>query len=116
SSPFAKYAVTNYYPRSDRESREVKALLSRMELFKDTLGSVCGILNSAIDNLSRSITSHSRIVSAVARLPDDVLSEIFERCVPSHPDFQYPYRLTYLDVSHVCQKWRGAALNTPALW
>ncbi|EIW84494.1 hypothetical protein CONPUDRAFT_151510 [Coniophora puteana RWD-64-598 SS2] len=54
---------------------------------------------------------HARFLSTAATLPDDVLSEIFEHCLP-----QLPSSHPCISISQVCKAWRRVALRTPRLW
>ncbi|KAF7367564.1 F-box domain-containing protein [Mycena sanguinolenta] len=55
----------------------------------------------------------------VLTLPNEVIAEIFIHCIPIYPSCRYrpftgaesPTLLT-----RICRKWRGIALETPALW
>ncbi|KAF6755359.1 hypothetical protein DFP72DRAFT_750250, partial [Ephemerocybe angulata] len=56
------------------------------------------------------------ILSLVRRLPEDVLTEIFLRCLP---DDRYP-TLHLADapllLTTICKRWRSTALHSPQLW
>ncbi|EIW76539.1 hypothetical protein CONPUDRAFT_157727 [Coniophora puteana RWD-64-598 SS2] len=104
-------------------------MLAEMSLVKQNLENICSAVTASIQQLSGSMTSYSRFVAAVTRLPDEILSEIFERaCAPSDMSFTSSghtswrdasltsHRLVCADVSQVCQRWRRVALATPRLW
>lgn len=58
----------------------------------------------------------TKIESILARIPNEVFSEIFLRCCPSVNDRSPIASLSPLTLSHVCRLWRNIAFNTPQLW
>ncbi|KAF7375463.1 hypothetical protein MSAN_00434200 [Mycena sanguinolenta] len=61
--------------------------------------------------------------SPISRLPLEVLTEIFTRCVPMSIDYESYYEpeniqtdLVWLILPQVCRLWRNVALNSPAFW
>src|SRR5215475_11893387 len=68
------------------------------------------------------IRSLRNMTSPVHRLPSDVLGLIFEILVrletPSSylPRLSYTHTVTIESASHVCRRWREAALAYPNLW
>lgn len=94
-------------PRKDMAAIdvEIEALESRLE-----------ILRSSRSRLEASISKHKSIKSIVRRLPDDVLGEIFIRCLPRD---RYPaiyVREAPLLLTLISRRWRDVALRTPVLW
>ena len=62
----------------------------------------------------------NRFCSPIIRLlPPDVMSTIFEFCLPDFSDYQ-PYRsekvFTPLSLGAICSYWRDIAWSTPTLW
>ncbi|TFK40322.1 hypothetical protein BDQ12DRAFT_680744 [Crucibulum laeve] len=52
----------------------------------------------------------------IARLPYELLVEIFIHCLPKHP-FIIPSRVQApLVLTQICREWRTIALSTPTLW
>jgi len=115
-SPYAPHAKANYTARSTPESDNIRAILSRATLMKEELKSICDIFDHAISMLSASITDHARFLSTAVILPDDILSEIFERCLPQFPSSQPLRYLSSISISQVCKTWRRVALGTSRLW
>ena len=58
------------------------------------------------------LTPHS--LARFKRLPPEILSEIFVRCLPEKTSFDPLLAPTVL--THVCHDWRTIALNSPRLW
>ncbi|KAJ7932065.1 hypothetical protein B0H13DRAFT_809491, partial [Mycena leptocephala] len=53
----------------------------------------------------------------VLTLPNEIVSEIFMRFLPTYPRFP-PFTgiLSPTILTQICRKWREIALGTPALW
>ncbi|KAF7790703.1 hypothetical protein EIP86_001659 [Pleurotus ostreatoroseus] len=79
---------------------------------------------SHLQNQVLQLQSHLNSLRPACRLPDEVLAEIFLECVKdcraeyenaAWNDYgQQPYK--WLPITHVCHKWREAALSHPRLW
>ena len=60
-------------------------------------------------------------LSITARLPSEILSDIFSYIIPEHTlipytNFPSPRGSKWFQVTHVCTHWRGIALECPNLW
>ncbi|KAJ6541783.1 hypothetical protein B0H19DRAFT_883727, partial [Mycena capillaripes] len=54
------------------------------------------------------------VLDPIARLPLEISSDIFLRCLPPFPEPGTRYfPMLFL---HVCSAWTNIALSTPALW
>ncbi|KAG0706514.1 hypothetical protein DFH29DRAFT_1076953 [Suillus ampliporus] len=67
------------------------------------------------DKITQSMNLHKRLISALWRMPTEILSQIFHHCLP---DF---YSLPLLSIApllltRVCRRWREVAIGTPNLW
>ncbi|KAJ7180688.1 hypothetical protein C8R46DRAFT_1070260 [Mycena filopes] len=63
-------------------------------------------------NSIRGLQSQRNALSAVGRLPAEMLSRIFLFC-----SRQVPHSLSWIkEVSHICRHWRAVALGCPNLW
>ncbi|EIW84805.1 hypothetical protein CONPUDRAFT_48069, partial [Coniophora puteana RWD-64-598 SS2] len=89
------------------------------------LDSAIYALQNVRTRLSRSATECRRLVSAVGRLPVEILSEIFIlarpqyhglRLDPSDHSSVQKYLQPSFTVAQVCRRWRSIALGTPRLW
>ncbi|KAJ8084626.1 hypothetical protein PM082_003400 [Marasmius tenuissimus] len=67
------------------------------------------------------LDSGPNTIHPIARIPTEILAEIFSFCTPS--DYFQPTVSTvqerlreWLNFTHVCQDWRTIALSTPSLW
>ncbi|KAI0668747.1 hypothetical protein C8Q78DRAFT_1045849 [Trametes maxima] len=81
---------------------------------------------SVLSNVLLQLRSHMNVMTAVDRLPPEILLNIFERVtrhagsgggmyLNSKRRKRVPTRLL-LTLTHVCKKWRDTAINAPALW
>ncbi|KAK7053617.1 hypothetical protein R3P38DRAFT_3576687 [Favolaschia claudopus] len=78
--------------------------------------------------LSKSSSLSSHVVSAVHKLPTELLSEIFDLCFPEELYYLNPTNNTpqdefrrisqdhILQLAHVCSRWYNVAMDTPKLW
>ncbi|KAF6749270.1 hypothetical protein DFP72DRAFT_544275 [Ephemerocybe angulata] len=134
-SPFAHHIHTNYVP-SDSESNQIKALIQTRQQVIDDIDSELEELLARVNGLyglrdeqSTYIDEHYALISPVRRLPDDILSAIFQtvcqdRPLPKTASPEYyvstetrtqilPPAVT---ISHICRHWRALSLNMPYLW
>ncbi|KAE9402265.1 hypothetical protein BT96DRAFT_778919, partial [Gymnopus androsaceus JB14] len=112
---------TNYAPTAEELVRS-KVLLSNSQLQLSQLESEVARVQSVLDDSShrREIVkkyneSHRALMSPIRRLPTEMLSEIFLRCLPVHYPVgdvsQAPLLLTFIS-----REWRQTAIGTPSLW
>ncbi|KAL0581137.1 hypothetical protein V5O48_000926 [Marasmius crinis-equi] len=119
-SPFLTVLNTNYSPNKgeagqitallnlpEQNLRELDANIARVE---ETLNK----LRIQRETLQDFIDSHRALLSPFRRLPEDIVREIFLRCLDP-----YPIRSTKrapLLLTTICRSWRDIALATPRLW
>ncbi|OJA15369.1 hypothetical protein AZE42_12350 [Rhizopogon vesiculosus] len=68
------------------------------------------------DNITQSMNLHKRLVSALWRLPTEVLCQIFVHCLP---ETDYPTassRLAPMVLTRICRRWREIVVGMPNLW
>ncbi|KAG1755558.1 hypothetical protein EDB19DRAFT_1661924 [Suillus lakei] len=95
--------------------------ISDLETVMESIQNLRQQLVEMKDKITKSINFHKRLVSALWRLPTEVLSQIFHHCVPeilSESDkfktssvLEAPMLLTA-----VCRRWREVAVAMPSLW
>ncbi|KAJ7364477.1 hypothetical protein DFH08DRAFT_930390 [Mycena albidolilacea] len=122
-SPCPELLVSNAIPSDLR-------VLEITKLIEDVEGNIRG-LDAQISQLQRLTAQlisrraelddfahdHRGTISAVRRVPSDIMSEIFLRCVD--PDSSGNFRSTYAalqPIMQVCGQWRVVALGSPRLW
>ncbi|KAF5310995.1 hypothetical protein D9619_007921 [Psilocybe cf. subviscida] len=76
-----------------------------------------GDLRARREALCNRIAAQKAYVALVRRLPDDILREIFVRCLPmnSNPSIMTPHLGPTL-LTHLCSRWRNLSHSTPELW
>ncbi|KAF6748321.1 hypothetical protein DFP72DRAFT_917033 [Ephemerocybe angulata] len=122
ASPFTSILKTNHVP-SDLERKAIEQFLEGPELESSNLSAeidryeaIIQALRTKRDLLRPIIDDHRAILSPARRLPDDILREVFVRCLPhKHNATMYAGDAPVL-LCHVCSRWRKLALATPTLW
>ncbi|EIW74248.1 hypothetical protein CONPUDRAFT_170260 [Coniophora puteana RWD-64-598 SS2] len=113
----------------DQEIVDVRHNLAR---FSDMITDIDTIVGSLLDcrwKLESHRLGHSRSISAVIRLPAEILSDIFVRSTAIEVDFSRsrsripplhetisPGRSVSVSLAQVCRRWREIALSTPQIW
>ncbi|KAL0573395.1 hypothetical protein V5O48_008569 [Marasmius crinis-equi] len=75
----------------------------------ETLG-----IRRAADEIRRVKAKHNASVP-ISRLPTEIIRIILGYCV-SHRSTGRPYKLTWLNATHVCRQWRSVALESASIW
>ncbi|KAF9257577.1 hypothetical protein L218DRAFT_879103, partial [Marasmius fiardii PR-910] len=119
-SPFMHILNTNYMPDKD-DIQKITVLLREPKLKLDSLNRQILRLEGALtalrterDSLQAHIDNHCTLLSPFRCFPEDLLREIFVRCLDP-----YPIRSTKhapLLFTRICRYWREVALKTPRLW
>ncbi|KAF9534040.1 hypothetical protein CPB83DRAFT_845001 [Crepidotus variabilis] len=120
---FSQHLETNYAP-SKEEIQIISELLDGPSLKLDVLMLEIRKLQ---DELGQKWEEHTTLDSQIAEyralitspircIPEDILREIFVRCLPQ--DHPAPMHDTYgpILLLRICSKWREIALSTPQLW
>ncbi|KAJ7578717.1 hypothetical protein C8J56DRAFT_1111824 [Mycena floridula] len=68
------------------------------------------------ETLQRNIASYKAIIAPIRLLPEDVLREIFVRCLPCSEAAATVTTDAPLLLGRICRSWRELALSTTALW
>ncbi|KAK0462133.1 hypothetical protein IW261DRAFT_1374840, partial [Armillaria novae-zelandiae] len=70
--------------------------------------------NQALENQANAKT----ILSPCRRLPNELLTDIFVRCLSARDQLDSPLKpgAFHWTLSHVCKKWRKVATGTPEIW
>ncbi|KAJ6558246.1 hypothetical protein B0H19DRAFT_1070780 [Mycena capillaripes] len=96
-------------------------MLSAQELRAriETLSTEIDLQKEALKNLEREKSLAQRqlnnVLDPIARLPLEISSEIFLRCLPAFPEHGAVHVLGKLFLN-ICNTWTDIALSTPALW
>ncbi|KAG1756880.1 uncharacterized protein EDB91DRAFT_40823 [Suillus paluster] len=70
------------------------------------------------DRITQSMNMHKGFGSALWRLPTEVLSQIFDHCLPEDFISSYPSSspTAPMLLTEVCREWREVAVGIPGLW
>jgi len=68
------------------------------------------------DDVQKYVDAHKRLLSPSLRLPPEILSEIFIRCLPEGRNPICSLSDAPLLLGLVCRSWRDVSLSTPHLW
>ncbi|KAK1222044.1 hypothetical protein PQX77_015143 [Marasmius sp. AFHP31] len=118
--------------RSDYIPPDEQVLQTRKQLKKDEevfslydeeitrLQTVLGKLVERKNLVEKRMKERRALVSAIRRLPNEILSEIFHSCVPpgvySFSADRTGVRTRALDISQICSRWRTVINAIPKLW
>ncbi|KAE9394420.1 hypothetical protein BT96DRAFT_802129, partial [Gymnopus androsaceus JB14] len=123
SSPFSSLIGTNHVP-SPAELEKLRASLTVPQDERNHLRLEIARVRATLDGLLSDekkmdtyIDAHQALMSPIRRIPQEVLAEIFIRCLPDTS----PYGVRSLEYAPllllgVCKHWRNIALDTPLLW
>ncbi|TFK42087.1 hypothetical protein BDQ12DRAFT_645559 [Crucibulum laeve] len=121
-SEFTSRLHTNYVP-SDGEIFQIKQLLIKPQIELLTLDEeiqrVQGLLNDLLlkrDTLQETLKAHEALISIPRRLPQDILQEIFLRCLPTDTNAVMNCKEAPLLLGRICSNWRTIVYATPQLW
>jgi hypothetical protein len=67
------------------------------------------------DKVNQSLILHRGHTSALWRLPDEVLCQIFVHCLPE-TDHRVSTKVAPILLTRVCRRWREVVINMPSLW
>ena len=129
STPYSKYsntnrvasgqdvhAITEILCERQAQLRNVAAELAFVESIMNRVHDVHQQFLDKHDQILASMRAHQGLTSCIRRLPPEILSEIFLRCLPSETYIIPEKRTAPLLLVGVCSGWRKAALRTPRLW
>jgi hypothetical protein len=68
------------------------------------------------DSIIQSMNLHRGLSSALWRLPSEILSLIFIRCLPDTEHLLPSSKLAPMLLTRICRKWREVAVGMPSLW
>ncbi|KAJ8083001.1 hypothetical protein PM082_008862 [Marasmius tenuissimus] len=73
-------------------------------------------LQSRKAKLENFISQHLALKSPIRRIPEDILREVFEMCLPEDRLPARELAEAPLLLTTVCRSWRAVAVSTPTLW
>ncbi|KAJ3828653.1 hypothetical protein F5880DRAFT_823668 [Lentinula raphanica] len=114
-SPFVELMGTNYAPSVD-QSNDIKTLLVKPYAELERLEMEITRALCEKEKISNFIEAHRALLSPVRQIPEEVLAEIFLRCLPTDTNATRSLDEAPLLLTTVSRDWRRVALNTPRLW
>ncbi|TEB19237.1 hypothetical protein FA13DRAFT_1647237, partial [Coprinellus micaceus] len=128
SSPFSSHLRTNYVP-SDREVYILKEFIENQrasveELTRKIQETKASVTQMEVQRAAylKSIEDHSKLLSPIRRISDDVLSPMFTFCLETMDPTEHERgpglsrgKISVV-LSHVSMLWRDLALRNPLLW
>ncbi|KAG1738500.1 hypothetical protein EDB19DRAFT_894235 [Suillus lakei] len=94
--------------------------ISDLETVMDSIQNLRQQLVGEKEKIIKSINLHKSLVSALWRLPTEVLSHIFRHCLPEIREFNRLKKPSVLEapilLTTVCRRWREVAVTMPSLW
>ena len=128
-TPYSKYSNTNY-AASGQDVRAITEILRQREAQLHNVAVELAVVESIMervrdvrrqfldkrDQILASMRAHQGLVSCIRRLPPEILSEIFVRCLSPEAYIKPRTRTAPLLLMCVCREWRKVALGTPRLW
>ncbi|KAG2093547.1 hypothetical protein BD769DRAFT_1585158 [Suillus cothurnatus] len=104
--------ITERQQQLDAVSHEISDLKTVM----DSVNHIHQQLVAKKDKITQSLNSHKRLVSALWRLPTEVLSQIFVHCLPTEHCLSPAPGTAPVLLTRICRRWREVAVNMPSLW
>ncbi|KAJ2935515.1 hypothetical protein H1R20_g1578, partial [Candolleomyces eurysporus] len=120
--PFSGYLGTNDVPTAEvlKDLDEYLAGpardLQKMDAEIDEITHRLSALYSERATLTARVKEHQGVCSLIRQLPDDILGEIFIRCLPSDRFPGLRFADAPLLLTTICRRWRDVAILTPQIW
>ncbi|KAG1747974.1 uncharacterized protein EDB91DRAFT_52462 [Suillus paluster] len=90
--------------------------ISGLETVMDGIKNLHQQLVEKKDRITQSMNAYKGLASPLWRLPTEVLSQVFDQCIPN-VDCLYPSRLEApMLLTEICRRWREVAVGLPSLW
>ncbi|EEB94535.1 hypothetical protein MPER_06635 [Moniliophthora perniciosa FA553] len=121
-SRFSALLNTNH-SATPEDVEEIRVLVAAPKAEQSQIDEELRVLRARMDELmtrrgkvERFISSHLALASPVRGISEDVLAEIFLRCLPTDRIPSRSVADAPIVLTMVCRKWREVAVRTPRLW
>lgn len=122
-SPIPKEALYSNRAASQDEVGRILSFLSEQDVRLPLINEKIDQLQSQLERLQRERDeirelqrTHRGLISATRRIPPEVWSEIFLRCLPPDDFAKVDINQAPLLLPRVCSQWREVSYSTQALW
>ncbi|KAG2089434.1 uncharacterized protein F5147DRAFT_841119 [Suillus discolor] len=112
-------SVVNIIAQHQQQLDTVLHEISGLEAVMDSVKNLHQAVLEKKEKITQSMNLHKGLLSALWRLPTEILSQIFNHCLPENIIFLSPLRLrvkTPTLLTGICRRWREVAVGTPELW
>ncbi|KAG1772604.1 hypothetical protein EV702DRAFT_619846 [Suillus placidus] len=130
-TPYSRAGIPNInHPTIEPNSKSISAILiERQQQLDAVLREISGLkmvmngirkihqqLAGQKEKIIQSMTFHKGLESALWRLPTEVLSQIFHRCLPEDEYLTPASNLAPMLLTRICRPWRNIVVDMPSLW
>ncbi|KAG1816178.1 hypothetical protein EV424DRAFT_1073783 [Suillus variegatus] len=112
-------SVVSIIAERRQQSDVVLDEISYLEAVMDSIKNIHQQVVEKKEKIMQSMNLHKGLLSALWRLPTEVLSKIFNHCLPETIFSLSPLNLRVkapVLLTRICQRWREVAVCTPDLW
>jgi hypothetical protein len=90
--------------------------VSRLESVMDGINNIHQQLLQKKDSIIQSMNLHRGLVSALSRVPPEILSLIFVHCLPETEHLLPSSKSAPMLLTRICRRWREVAIGMSSLW
>ncbi|KAG2057421.1 hypothetical protein BDR06DRAFT_994933 [Suillus hirtellus] len=110
-------SIINIIAEHQQQLDAILCEISGLEAVMDSVKNLHQQVVEKKDKITVSMNLHKGLVSALWRLPTEVLSHIFKFCLPETRLLLSPSTLKApMLLTRICRRWREIAAGTPELW
>ncbi|KAG1847998.1 hypothetical protein C8R48DRAFT_641813, partial [Suillus tomentosus] len=99
--------------------QKLDAVLDEISALEAVMDSVRNLYQQVVEKkekIMQSTNLHKGLLSVLWRLPTEVLSQIFNHCLPETKLWPPSNLRAPMLLTRICQRWREVAVGTPDLW
>ncbi|KAG1897119.1 uncharacterized protein F5891DRAFT_1280251 [Suillus fuscotomentosus] len=114
-----RQSVVNIIAQRQQQLDTIMYEISGLEAVMDSVENLHQAVLEKKEKITQSMNLHEGLLSAHWRFPTEILSQIFNHCLPDYIYFLSPSSLPVqapILLTRICRRWREVAVNTPGLW
>ncbi|KAG1837743.1 hypothetical protein C8R48DRAFT_577243, partial [Suillus tomentosus] len=114
-----RQSVVNIIAQRQQQLDTIQHELSGLETVMDSVENLHQAVLEKKEKITQSMNLHKGLLSAHWRFPTEILSQIFNHCLPDYIYLLSPSSLPVqapILLTRVCRRWREVAVGTPRLW